>query len=105
MSELLVRVVPGAEAGDELIDLGGGGFVERFQDRATELGNAIREISHTLASQFPDPAATLDASWQVDQIELSVSLDLEAEAGVILAKTKTTAGFDLTFTWSRSPSK
>jgi hypothetical protein len=34
-------------------------------------------------------------------VALTFSLDLEAQAGVVVAKAKTTAGFEVELTWRR----
>jgi Trypsin-co-occurring domain 1 len=37
----------------------------------------------------------------LSDMELKFSLDLEAEAGVIIARTTASAGFEATLTWSK----
>lgn len=102
MAEIRVRVVP-TSADGELMDLGGGGFVERFVDRVGELGSAVREITELMRVQLDNIGDDRPGSgWQVDEIKLGFSLDLEAEAGVVLAKAKTSAGFELELTWNRA---
>ena len=98
-SEIYVRVVPGpAHAGE----LTGEKTTERFKTRVQELGDSIGEIANDLRARLdvaldhPD-----DSNWALDQVVLSFSLDLEAAAGVVVAKAKTSAGFEAQLTWSR----
>jgi len=49
-----------------------------------------------------DLAEERPSAWQLDEVAVSFSVDLEAEAGVVVAKVKTTAGFEVELKWTRS---
>jgi hypothetical protein len=99
-SEIYIRVVPtpGREG-----DLGGPPLFERFEQRVDELGasigNIARRLRTRLDSELDDPQSPV---WNLDEVSLSFSLDLEAEAGVVVAKAKTHAGFEVNLKWARN---
>ncbi len=98
-SSIRVQVSPDPQHAGEL---GGGSLVERFEDRVNELGASLGEIANRLRDQLDATLAESDdAGWRLNEVELSFSLDLEAEAGVVVAKASTTAGFEASLTWSR----
>lgn len=41
------------------------------------------------------------AKWRLHEVGVTFSLDLEAEAGVVVARAKTSAGFEVALTWAR----
>ncbi len=99
-SEIIVRVVPDpARAGEAT----GAQLTERFADRVHELGASLGEIANELRGELE---RTLEQEprdgWRLDEVALTFSLDLEAEAGVVVAKAKTSAGFEALLTWKRS---
>ena len=83
-------------------EVSGAKLLERFGDRIEELGSSLGEIANDLRAQLD---ATLDrddgSGWGLEEVQLSFSLDLEAEAGVVVAKAKTAAGFEVALTWRR----
>jgi len=98
-SNIKVRVVAGPERKGELSK---SKSTEEFGKRVSELGDSIGEIANELRRKLDDALEQGEESnWGLDQIQLSFSLDLEAEAGVIVAKAKTAAGFEVQLTWSR----
>jgi hypothetical protein len=101
-SEINVRVVPDPARAGELT--GGEQLMERFADRVGELGASLGEIANELRSQL-DASLTSDSghAWRLDEICLTFSLDLEAQAGIVIAKAKTSAGFEASLTWKRLP--
>jgi hypothetical protein len=99
MSEVYVQVVPNpSQAGQ----LGGPPVVERLKERVGELTQSIGAIATDLWSQL-DSALALPQStaWSLDELELKFALDLEAQAGVVVARAATTASFEVTLTWQR----
>lgn len=99
MGEIVVRVVPPPERAGELA---GATLTERFTDRVDELGESIGEIARRLRSRLDtDLADEKEAAWKLDEVTLAFSLDLEAEAGVVVAKAKTSAGFEVALTWTK----
>ena len=99
MGEIVVRVVPPPERAGEL---GGATLTERFIDRVDELAESIGDIARRLRSRLDaDLADKTEAGWKLDEVTLTFSLDLEAEAGVVVAKARTSAGFEVTLTWKK----
>lgn len=76
---------------------------EALEDRIGEIGTSVGAIAtqlrERLEATLDDPA--VEALWRIDTVTLAFSLDLAAEAGVIVARAKTTAGFEVSITWSR----
>jgi hypothetical protein len=97
--EILVRVVP--PPGEEG-NLSGGAMVDQFAQRVDELGHSITEIAAQLRRRLEtELAEQAPSAWQLNEIGLSFSLDLQAETGVVVAKAKTAAGFEVTLNWTR----
>ena len=99
MAEILVEVRPTAAAGDLT---GQPAIPEAFMSRVEDLGQSLREIAQRLSKQLEDFEKKRDAAWHLEGVELKFSLDLEAEAGVVIARTKTSAGFEATLSWKSS---
>jgi septation ring formation regulator EzrA len=95
MAQILVEVRPTAEAGDLT---GQPAIPENFINRVDEIGQSLQEIADRL-SQHLEHFEKRESTWRLDQVELKFSLDLEAEAGVVIAKAKTTAGFEASLSW------
>jgi hypothetical protein len=73
------------------------------------LGRRLAELSETLkklAVQIGDGLDELSAqhgkTFKVDEIEIKVNIDLESEAGVIIARAKASAGFEASIKWKRA---
>lgn len=97
--EIRVEVVPPpGMAGD----LGPGDLVDKFSGRAGELGSALAtvaaELRHSFESQIAEPPG---GQWALAEVSVQMSINLEAEAGVIISKAKAGAAFQATLTWSR----
>ncbi|MFI7336130.1 CU044_2847 family protein [Micromonospora aurantiaca (nom. illeg.)] len=99
MSEIHVQVVP---RGDTRGDLAGGRLIENLKDRINELGDSIMEVSGRLQERLA-AAEKEDSSagWRLAEAQITFSLDLEAEAGVIVSRTSASASFEVSLSWSR----
>lgn len=98
-SSIVVRVVPSPERAGELA---GATLTERFEDRVDELCDSIGKIAQRLRARLEtDLMEAQPAAWRLGEVAISFSLDLEAEAGVVVAKAKTTAGFEVSLSWTR----
>jgi Trypsin-co-occurring domain 1 len=73
-----------------------------FASRAGELGDSLNEVAGTLRGRLHEIETRSEDGWDLDEIQLSFSLDLAAEAGVILARASTKAGFQASMTWKRA---
>jgi hypothetical protein len=99
MGEIAVRVVPPP---DRVGELGGTSLSERFADRVEELGGSLGQIATTLRARLEaELSDQKESEWKLSEVALAFSLDLEAEAGVVVAKARTSAGFEATLTWKR----
>ena len=97
MPEIFIEVRPkGAGAGDLSARVS---KKEELLDRIDELGSSLQEISNRLSKKLDELATKKEPGWKLREVSLQFSLDLEAEAGVIIARTKTSAGFEATFSW------
>lgn len=94
-----VEVVPHPGAAG---DLSPSDLVDRFSGRVTELGHALAavagELRASLESQLVEPA---NGAWELDEVSLEMSINLEAEIGVIISRAKSGAAFQATLKWSR----
>jgi hypothetical protein len=99
VSEIQVRVVPPPERAGELA---GQTLVERFEERVDELGDSIGEIARRLRDRLDaDLEDDGGSATRLSDVTVTFSLDLEAEAGVVVAKARTSAGFEVALTWKR----
>jgi ABC-type hemin transport system substrate-binding protein len=99
-SQIKVQVIPSPVRAGQLSP---GKTWEALESRIKELGQSIGEIANQLRSELDAslaPAAEPPA-WRLSDVEVTFSLDLEAEAGVVVARAKTTAGFEVSVSWKR----
>jgi hypothetical protein len=83
-------------------DLAGGTLTEKFKQRVHELGASLGEIANDLRGQLEQELQEPETGgWRLDEIGLTFSLDLEAEAGVVVARAATSAGFEASLSWKR----
>ncbi len=98
-NEIHVEVVPDPGVAG---DLSPADLVDRFSGRVGELGRALATVAsqlrETFESQLAEPA---DGRWGLAEVSLQMSINLEAEAGVIISRAKTGAAFQAMLTWSR----
>jgi hypothetical protein len=73
-----------------------------FGDKVQELGDALNEVAAALRGRLHELGARAEDGWDLEQVSLTFSLDLQAEGGVILARASTKAGFQAALTWTRS---
>jgi hypothetical protein len=73
-----------------------------FAERAGELGDSLNEIATQLRERLRELGADDAGGWGLEQVNLTFSLDLQAEAGVIVARASSRAGFQAAMTWRRS---
>jgi Trypsin-co-occurring domain 1 len=98
-TEILVRVIPDPA---QMGNLSGSTLTERFNDRVRELGEGLGQIANDLRDQLDRTLREdQDPGWGLEEVSLSFSLDLEAGAGVVLAKGKASAGFEASMVWKR----
>jgi hypothetical protein len=97
MGEILVEVRPTGAHGD----LSATGVAEKLMSRIGELGDSIAEVSEGLQARLAKALAERTSDWDMDTVEVKFSLDLEAEAGVVVSRAAAKAGFEVTLSWSR----
>jgi Trypsin-co-occurring domain 1 len=93
MAEISVHVVDQSHEGDDRIYHGGATALERFQDRMPELADAVALIVAELQPKLSVSESTNPGEWRSSEVTLRFALDLEVEAGVIIARTTATAAF------------
>jgi hypothetical protein len=98
ITEIKVEVVPQEAPGEEL---GPGRVRPDFAGRVNELGDALNDVAAALRERLHE-LSVRESGWDLDQVTLAFSLDLQAEAGVIVARASSRAGFQATLTWTRS---
>ena len=99
MTEILIEVRPGLAEGDLAPRPAA---PEKLLNRIGEIADGLKEISNRLAARLDDlDDAKKESAWKLGEVEVKFSLDLEAEAGVVVARAKTTAGFEATLKWTR----
>jgi Trypsin-co-occurring domain 1 len=99
-TKIMVQVVPSpARAGQ----LAPSKTWESLEKRIDELGESIGEIADRLRSRLDASLARSrqEPDWDLGEVEVKFSLDLEAEAGVVVMRAKTTAGFEVSLRWKR----
>lgn len=99
-SAILVQVVPNPERAGQLAP---GRTWESLEQRGDELGRSIGGIAERLRDQLDASLARSSETpgWALKDVQVTFSLDLEAEAGVVVARARTSAGFEVSLTWSR----
>jgi hypothetical protein len=99
VSDVVVHVAAGPAGGD----LGGvrSSVAEPFARRAEEIADSLTRIAEGFRARVD--AAMADrppGRWDLDEIQLQFSLALQAESGVIIARTSAETTFTATLTWS-----
>jgi hypothetical protein len=102
VGDIFVEVVPPpGQAGD----LSPADLLERASSRVEELGRALASLAGdlrgTLDRQLSEQS---DSVWPLTSLSLQLSLNLEAEAGIIVSRARTGAAFQATLTWTRQDS-
>jgi hypothetical protein len=83
-------------------DLSPGDLVDKFSGRAAEVGSALATVASELRQTLESRLADRDeANWNLTEVSLQMSINLEAEAGVIISRTKAGAAFQAKLTWTR----
>src|ERR1700737_3719769 len=80
MAEILVEVRPKGARGDLSSKPA---MPESFMNRVDEIGQSLQEIADRLSKHL-DHFEQGESTWRLEQVELKFSLDLEAEAGVVI---------------------
>jgi Trypsin-co-occurring domain 1 len=104
MVEILIPVVAKQDTDGQ--DLWGGERLvqtQSFEKRAGEIADSIAEVASQFRSRFDRyVAAEPDELWALDQVEVTFALEVQAEAGVLLARASTTGTFTAKLRWGRS---
>lgn len=101
--DVKIQVVP---TGYVQGDLSGPPVFERLSDRLDEVGNSVKAIADRMRTSLGGLLQDQpDQGWQLDEVSFQFALQLEAEAGVIVAKATTAAGFEVNLAWKRTPSE
>lgn len=100
MAEIVVEVVgPLGGYGDDLS--GRTAIPERLEKRIDEIGDSIAEVAKRLESHLEAVSGMNGESrWHLGEVQVSFGLDLQAETGVVVVKSKVGCTFTATLTWS-----
>lgn len=93
--EISVEVVLPPDRRGEL----GSPLVERLVDRIDDVTEAVDEIARRVAARFHQ-LTKAGGDWELDEVTLDFSLDIEAQAGVVVARATTSAAFAVSLKWS-----
>lgn len=91
-----VEVRPSGDHGN----LSGRVRTEDLMARIDELTKTISAVSKKVTDGLPDPA-NQTSNWGLDSIQVKLGVELEAEAGVVVARVGTKATFEVCLTWTR----
>jgi hypothetical protein len=99
VTDIYVQVVPDAESAGDLSPESA--LTERLSQRADEIAATLADVADRLKTGLD--ARTAEPSggdgWNLAEVQLRFSLDLQAEAGVVVARTSTRAAFVASLTW------
>jgi hypothetical protein len=73
-----------------------------FKERAGDIGKSLNEIAVALREHLHELGQRAQDGWDLDEVQLGFSLELQAETGVIVARASSRAGFQANLTWKRS---
>jgi hypothetical protein len=99
MTEIKIAVVPTNEA-----EMAGGiRQLANFADRAEVIGDALNSIAASLRDRLQTLAQEPGGGWNVEEVTLAFSLEVQGQTGIIMASASATAGMQASMTWKRSP--
>ena len=105
MADILVQVVPKQAGADGYLAPKAPVGPESFSNRAKDIADGVATVANSVRDDLERALQVkAESAYRLHEIELRFSLDLEAEAGVVIARAKTSAGFEVTLTWSRKDS-
>jgi hypothetical protein len=94
---ILVEVRPKAATAGNL----GPSIPEKLGNRINEVGDSLKTICFQLAARLGDLSTSQPSGWGLNEIELRFSLDLEAEAGILITSSRASGGFEARLIWQR----
>lgn len=71
-------------------------------NRIGDISKTLKVISRELAAGLNELSVDPKSGFYVDEIELTLSISLEAEANVVIGKGKVGAGIDASLKWKRA---
>ena len=80
-----------------------GGQTKQFKKRIRDLGESLNEIATELSKHL-HALGERERDWDLDEVMLGFSLDLQADAGVVIGRVSSKAGFQASMTWKRTAS-
>jgi hypothetical protein len=81
--------------------LGPADLMERFANRADELGASIGAVAERVRDALQSQLSRdHPGAWGLSEVGLTLSVSLEAESGIVIAKAKTGGTFEVALTWS-----
>jgi hypothetical protein len=98
MTEIKIAVAPANEA--EMV--GGRRKLDDFAERAGDIGNALNEVAGSLRENLDQLAQQQVTGWELDEVTLAFSLEIQGSTAIIIAIASAKAGMQATMTWKRS---
>jgi hypothetical protein len=100
MGDIRVEVIP--TGGGYGQDLAGPPAPELLSDRAGEIADGVAEVARQFRDRIDDVTTTETATgWKLGQVEVEFGLQVEAGAGILIARATAGATFTATLTWTR----
>jgi Trypsin-co-occurring domain 1 len=76
---------------------------EDFANRAREIADSLVQVAGVFRERLDNGLdSKQDSQWALGEVEVTFSLDLESEAGVVIARATAKAGFQAKLTWKRT---
>lgn len=98
--DLLLEVVPQHESGDLASSYA---LPENFRRRAAEIAASIGEVADEFRTRLGQTFGRLpNSDWGVDSIEIKFDINIQAGAGVLIAKASSGATFSARITMKAS---
>jgi hypothetical protein len=100
MGDIQVEVVPADAAFGQ--DLSDPVAPELFTARADEIADSLAEVAARLRARIDEDISPDETErWNISQVEVTFGLQVEAGAGILIAKASAGATFTATLTWTR----
>ena len=100
MGEIYVEVLPKATVAGDLAPQVP--TFELLEGRIGEIGDSLGWVAVKLRDQLEERLPVEPKPrWALEEVEVMFSVDLESEAGVIVARASAKAGFEATLKWKK----
>src|SRR4051812_30151663 len=98
MGEILVQVIPAAQAGEE-IGFNRANIAERLDQRLDDVRAAVASGTEAVAASLPGLPDL--CGWHIGEVSAAFGIALTAEAGALVTKASVGATFEVTVKFTR----